>query len=337
MNVTGLLPVLKQPGLTSHDVVARARRLLGTRRIGHTGTLDPGVGGVLVLLVGRATRLAELLQAEDKAYIAEMCLGASTDTQDAFGRLVGDTAHCAIAADELVHVMARFVGPLQQVPPMTAAVRQGGRRLYEFARQGIEVERPPRQVFIDELDIMRTVPDGTTLGKGTRVTFHVVCSKGTYVRTLCHDIGRALGCGAFMSFLLRTQVGAIDLRMTRTLDELEAEASTGPVRLLPADTALSHIPWRRVTESGAGHVIHGRGVGREHFMAKDAPDRATAVVGARSNEERTLSDRPRPGAELLRLYDGNGRFLALAKKDAERPDRWRPHIVFCNERGDSSG
>lgn len=337
MNVTGLLPVLKQPGLTSHDVVARARRLLGTRRIGHTGTLDPGVGGVLVLLVGRATRLAELLQAEDKAYIAEMCLGASTDTQDAFGRLISEVPDCAITGAELSKILSRFVGPLQQVPPMTAAVRQGGRRLYELARKGVEVERPPRQVFIDELNVVRIVPDNTMLSQGTRVTLRVICSKGTYVRTLCHDIGGALGCGAFMSFLLRTQVGAIDLGMTRTLDELEQEASAGPVRLLPADTALGHIPWRRLTEVGSRHVIHGRGIGPEHFLPKDDSDPAAAGMGFHPAMRRKLSDRPRPGVELLRLYDGSGRFLALAGQAAEQPERWRPRIVFCNERGDSSG
>lgn len=318
--------------MTSHDVVSRARRLLGIRRIGHTGTLDPGVAGVLVLLVGRATRLAELLQAEDKEYTAELYVGTRTDTQDAFGSILSSEPDCAIAKQRLSDVMAQFVGELQQVPPMTAAVRQGGRRLYELARQGVVVERPARQVFVDSLDVLRIVPNKSVLGHGSRVTFRVVCSKGTYVRTLCDDIGAALGCGAFMSFLLRTRVGNIDVNMTRTLDELEREAANGSVRLLPADAALQHIPRRSLTPPGARHVMHGRPVGSEHFAANE-----------QANEQRSVAlvvepgARPRPGAELLRLYDESEQFLALAARDATDDERWQPRIVFRNERGDVGG
>lgn len=319
---TGLLPVLKQPGLTSHDVVVRIRRLLGVRRIGHTGTLDPGAAGVLVLLVGRATRLAQLLQDEDKEYIAEMFIGKSTDTQDAFGKVLSSAPNCRLARDELLDVLSGFVGTVQQVPPMTAAVRQGGRRLYEWAREGIEIERPARQVFIDKLDLCRIEPDHPLLRFGARVTFRVQCSKGTYVRTLCHDIGEALGTGAFMSFLLRTRVGDISLSMTRTLDELEREAKTGPIRLLPVDTALTHIPAVHLSAVGARHVLHGRPVEDEH------------VVRRSSSRSPFTGQRGRPGEDLWRLYDEKGRLLALAETDGHKTGRLRPRIVFWDERGE---
>src|SRR5690606_11434231 len=183
--------------------------------------------GVLVLCVGRATRLVELLQEEDKAYRAEMCLGAATDTQDAFGEVVRLERDCAVDRARLREVMQRFVGPVQQVPPMTSAIRHQGRRLYELAREGVAVPREPRTVRIHRLELVRVEPDAGVLRAGTRITFDVTCSKGTYVRTLCADMGEALGCAAFMSFLLRTRVGELDLGTARTLEELEADAAAG--------------------------------------------------------------------------------------------------------------
>lgn len=322
--LTGLLPVLKPPGMTSHDVVGRVRRLLGTRRIGHTGTLDPGVAGVLLLLVGRGTRLAELLQAEDKTYVAEMFLGTATDTQDGFGRVTNVTREMTLNGERLRSVMARFVGPLAQIPPMTSAIRQGGRRLYELAQKGLEVERPPRPVVIHRMHITRIDArpvdgdaTGSYLGFGTRVTFVVECSKGTYVRTLCHDIGEALGCGAFMSFLLRTRVGDISLGQARTLDELAAEAARGTVRLFPLDLALQHVPSARVDDRVARRVRHGSGVSTGDFVQGPTIARKT--------------EQERPGADLLRLYDGDGTLLALMRPDPQGPGAWRPRIVFPDE------
>lgn len=283
---------------------------------------------MLVLLVGRATRLAELLQAEDKTYVAELCLGLSTDTQDGFGRTTGSDRGFSLHEERLYEVFNRFRGSLQQVPPMTSAVRQGGRRLYELAHAGLEVERPPRQVFVDELDVLR-IDAGVTssaagpFGFGTRVTFRVVCSKGTYVRTLCHDIGAALGCGAYMSFLLRTRVGAIDLHMTRSLDELEREAEAGLIRLERVDSALAHIPSATVSDEAAKRVMHGQTVG-----PKDIGEQARPSSLA---DGESASTRPRPGADLLRLYDGRGTLLALARRDGDDPGSWRPRIVFQNE------
>lgn len=319
----GLLPVLKQPGLTSHDVVGRARRLLGLRRIGHAGTLDPGASGLLLLLVGRGARLAELLQAEDKTYVAEMFLGVATDTQDAFGTVLSKQRDFALHRSRLVEVMESFVGSSLQLPPMTSAVRRHGKRLYELAREGLEAERPPRPVEVHSLTLLRIEPHGTApgtedgpFGFGTRVTFRVHCSKGTFVRTLCHDMGRRLGCGAFMSFLLRTRAGDVDLTQARTLDDLEAEAETGSVSLLPLDAALRHVPKAVLTPSGARAVRVGRAVDEGHFLLP---------------AERSEAGRQGPGSHMLRLYDGDGALLALSIPDGDISGRWRPRIVFSGE------
>lgn len=304
----GLLNVLKPPGMTSHDVVARVRRMLGIRRIGHTGTLDPGAAGVLVLCVGRATRLVELLQAEDKAYRAEMCLGVSTDSQDAFGETLNSVPDCAVSRAKLMETIERFVGDLDQIPPMTSAVRHEGRRLYELARSGVEVTREPRRVRIEELNVVRIDPDDDVLRFGTRVTFDVVCSKGTYIRTLCADIGDALGCGAFMSFLLRTRVGELALEAACTLDELERAVLDGRPVLLPADAALGRLPRIQVSADAARRLSHGQ---------------AIPGVLPPGLDESVVVEVP------VRLYGPDGTFLALAEPAADgRGIFWRPRIVF---------
>lgn len=311
----GLLNVLKPPGMTSHDVVARIRRLLGVRRVGHTGTLDPGAAGVLVLCVGRAARLVELLQAEDKAYRAEMCLGVSTDTQDAFGEPIRTDPDCAVDRRKLMDVLQRFVGRRQQVPPMTSAVRHRGRRLYELAREGVAVERRPRTIRIHRLHLVRVEPDQEVLRCGARVTFDVVCSKGTYVRTLCADLGEALGCGAFMSFLLRTRVGALELSGARTLEELEAAVATGRSVLLPMDAALAGWPRVQLSEEAARRVLHGQAV--------TGPP---ATPGADGCGER---DGPPADRPLARLYDPDGNLLGMAEPQPRGTEVvWRPRIVF---------
>jgi len=304
----GLLNVLKPPGMTSHDVVDRVRRLLGVRRVGHTGTLDPGAAGVLVLCVGRATRLVEWLHAEDKEYRAELVLGIATDTQDAFGAPQRVERGCAVPREALLATLGRFVGAIEQVPPMASAVKRQGRRLYELARAGVEVERAPRTVHIRRLTPVRIEPDDDVLGFGTRVLFDVVCSKGTYVRTLCADIGAALGCGAYMSFLLRTRVGALTIDSARTLDELERDVAAGIPVLLPMDAALAAWPKVTLDAAGARRIRHGQPV-------------AAGAEGA--GEGRTGQ------VWLARLYDENGRLLALAAAERRGGNIvWRPRVVF---------
>lgn len=318
----GLLNILKPPGMTSHDVVARVRRLLGVRRVGHTGTLDPGAAGVLVLCVGRATRLVELLQEEDKAYRAEMCLGAATDTQDAFGEVVRVERDCAVDRARLREVMQRFVGPVQQVPPMTSAIRHQGRRLYELAREGVAVPREPRTVRIHRLELVRVEPDAGVLRAGTRITFDVTCSKGTYVRTLCADMGEALGCAAFMSFLLRTRVGELDLGTARTLEELEADAAAGGPVLLPMDAALSRWPRVDLPAEAAARVAYGQPVAAASRAAAGGPGPERAPSAPDEGETRSRR-------RWVRLYDPAGNLLALAEPEGRGADvRWRPRIVF---------
>lgn len=307
----GLLNVLKAPGYTSHDVVARVRRLLGVRRIGHTGTLDPGAAGVLVLCVGRATRLVELLQAEDKAYRVEMVLGVHTDSHDAFGQPLAIRRGLRVPRERLEEAAARFVGDILQVPPMTSAIKHQGRRLYELARQGIEVARPPRRVRIHALRIVRVEPDEPELTFGTRVLFDVVCSKGTYVRSLCADLGAALGLGAYMSFLLRTRVGAFDLADAQTLEELERDAARGALALIPKEAALARWPAVTLSPEGARRVSHGQTVG------------PALLAGAGPTPEPGMDGGP------VRLLDPAGRLLAVADPvPTPQGTGFRPKIVF---------
>lgn len=210
----GILNILKPPGMTSFDVVAWLRRLFGTRKVGHAGTLDPLAAGVLPVCVGNATKAIEFLMDKDKLYRAELTLGITTSTQDSAGEVL-HTAVPGCRDEEIVAAICSFAGVYHQTPPMYSALRIDGKRLYELARNGIEIERQSREVEIYSvgvLDIDRT--------DGVRVLFDVHCSKGTYIRTLCADIGERLGCGGHMSFLLRRRAGVFDLSCAYTLEEL---------------------------------------------------------------------------------------------------------------------
>ncbi|HEY8418595.1 MAG TPA: tRNA pseudouridine(55) synthase TruB [Limnochordales bacterium] len=313
VSLCGVLNVLKPPGYTSHDVVARVRRLLGVRRIGHTGTLDPGAAGVLVLCVGRATRLVDLLQADDKAYRFELVLGVHTDSHDAFGAPVAVRRDMQVRRDALDAAVARFQGDIEQVPPMTSALKRHGRRLYELARQGLEVERPARRVRIYSLRVVRVVPDAAVLPFGTRVLLDVVCSKGTYVRTLCADLGQALGCGAYMSFLLRTRAGAFHLADARTLEELEGDLARGALPLIGMDEALGHLPAVRLSQEGARRVAHGQEAG--------PADLAEGTDAAWPPDGRLTGP--------VRLHAPDGRLVAVADRAATAKGlRLRPRIVL---------
>lgn len=304
----GILNILKPPGMTSHDVVAWARRLLKTRQIGHTGTLDPAAAGVLPLCAGLATRIVPYLLDADKSYRAEMILGVSTDTQDAAGRTIAIETDFAIPPARLGDAMARFVGRIQQVPPMASAVRYKGERLYEMARRGEEVERPPRTVTVHRLAVRRVTPDDPyALGFGTRVLFDVDCSKGTYVRTLVHDLGRHLGCGAHLAFLLRTRVGAFSLEDSLTLEEAAEAAAAGGLPLLPLDAALGHLPAIYVGPEGARRARHG------------------AILLARH-----LTDRTRGAGDLVRVYGPGQELLCIARVQNAAGERtYRPVRLLC--------
>lgn len=261
--MNGILNVLKPPGMTSHDVVSFLRRLSGIKKIGHTGTLDPSAAGVLPLCIGKGTRVVPYLQDADKAYRAEMLLGVATDTQDAGGNTTSIHLDFEIPLSQLHETMARFEGLIDQMPPMTSAVRVGGRRLYELAHKGIEVDRPTRQVEIYQIQILDVKPvHNAVCTFGSRVLFDVLCSKGTYIRTLCADIGAALGCGAHCSFLLRTRSGPFDLLESVTLEELARAASERrlPEYLLPIETGLRHLPRIDVEQENALALAVGKTV-----------------------------------------------------------------------------
>ncbi|MDR5709049.1 MAG: tRNA pseudouridine(55) synthase TruB [Armatimonadota bacterium] len=247
----GLLNLLKPPGMTSHDCVEELRRLVRMRRIGHTGTLDPGAAGVLVCCIGRTTRLSEFLMEQDKAYRVELVLGVSTTTGDALGEVLA-RREVSVHQEDLERVLQRFVGTIQQLPPMVSAVHHEGRRLYELAREGIEVERTPRTVTVHEIRLLRFDPP--------RALLDITCSKGTYVRQLAHDIGEALGCGAHAGFMIRTRVGPHRLEESHTFEEIEEAVRIGefPRLLIPPAQALPELPEVEVEGRMRAAVLHGQ-------------------------------------------------------------------------------
>jgi len=211
----GITNVLKPVGMTSKEVVQWLRRKTNASKAGHVGTLDPGAAGVLPVCLGKATRLAEYYTGQSKAYRAEITFGISTDTLDAFGR---ETSRVIprITRSDFLKVLPAFLGSIEQIPPMYSAVRKNGRHLYELARQGLEIARETRTVTIDKIDLIEWYEDVYP-----RALLDIECSKGTYIRTLCQDIGDALGCGAHMSFLLRLRTGSFLLENAYTLEEIE--------------------------------------------------------------------------------------------------------------------
>ncbi len=243
-NLFGLINVLKPPGMTAHDVVAAMRRRLGTKKVGHAGTLDPVACGVLPVAVGGATRLLPYLES-GKEYLAEIQFGVSTSTADAEGEVL-EALDCAVTAEDLAGVMPRFMGTIQQRPPMVSAVHYQGKRLYELAREGIVIEDIPlRTVTIAELELVRFYP-----GARPRALVRVACSAGTYIRSLAVDLGAALGVPASLAYLLRTRAGAFRIEDAVTLDEA--------VTWAPEATYLAHMARREATEAEVQDVSHGR-------------------------------------------------------------------------------
>ena len=227
----GILIIDKPADWTSMDVCAKLRGILKERRIGHGGTLDPMATGVLPVFVGQATRAVEFAENGEKEYVAGLRLGLTTDTQDSTGQVL-ETRPVSVDRGELEAILPRFTGPLEQIPPMYSAVKIGGQKLYELARKGREVERKPRPITIFSLEVLeQTSP--------TDYVLRVRCSKGTYVRTLCHDIGQALGCGGCMSSLRRTMAAGFTLDQAVTLDQAQEQ---GEALLLPTDSLFSHCP-----------------------------------------------------------------------------------------------
>lgn len=288
----GFFNLNKPAGPTSHDVVDRVRRLLHIRRVGHGGTLDPLAEGVLPIALGRATRLLPFLQEGEKRYRATILLGVSTTTYDAEGEVTSIRPLPPLDHRKLAEALSSFQGEIEQVPPPFSAVRQGGRRLYERARAGEEVHAPPRRVRIFRLDLLSWEPPYLTL--------EVACGGGTYIRSLAHDLGERLGCGAHLHRLVRLQVGPFRLEEALRPEELEALAAQGRIQeaLLPMDAPVRHWPAVGVEESLLPALLSGQPLALEV-------------------EE---------GAERARAYSPVGRFLALLHR--EESGLWRPFRVF---------
>jgi len=248
----GALIFDKPEGFTSHDAVAKLRGIFRQRRVGHGGTLDPMATGVLPVFFGPATRAVEYAAGAEKEYVASFRLGTTTDTQDRTGTVLS-TAQVRAGIADVEAALSAFVGEIEQVPPMYSAVWKDGRRLYDLARQGIEVERDARKVFIHSLTLLDCNP------AAGEYALRVVCSKGTYVRTLCHDIGQTLGCGAVMTALRRTRVGAFALDRAVGFEPLSRAAEEGKLAsfLIPTDRLFSHLPAVTLEEKWAIRAKNG--------------------------------------------------------------------------------
>jgi tRNA pseudouridine55 synthase len=280
MTLHGIIPVWKPKGLTSHDVVSRIRRLAGQKRVGHTGTLDPEVEGVLPICLGQATRVVEYIQDLPKRYQGTMTLGIATDTEDHTGNII-EQAKVDATSFPLEDVMKQFQGRIEQVPPMYSAVKIKGERLYDLARKGQVVDRPARQVFIYHLLVEQSEHQNV-------FSFDVTCSKGTYIRTLCVDIGKYMGYPAHMSKLTRVQSGPFQTVDCYTFAELEASKENGTFSdlLVAMDEALCHLPALVVDQEDGKRVLDG-------------------MVFVWEPTGETLA------FPLVRIYDEAGRFCAI--------------------------
>lgn len=256
--INGIINVLKPPGMTSHDIVGFIRRTLKIKKAGHTGTLDPGVAGVLPICLGRATKIIEYMSGDIKQYRAELTLGKSTDTQDGFGEVLSRGDATGIMQEQVREAITSLEGDLEQVPPMVSALKHQGKKLYELAREGIEVERKPRKIHIYQARIIRYMDFGTP---SPRILFDIRCSKGTYVRTICHDLGEKLGCGGFMSFLVRTGTGMFKISESLTVEEIVQSAETDNIVncITPLNDALFLEPVL-IHDSVIKSVQHGNRV-----------------------------------------------------------------------------
>lgn len=287
MTESGILVMNKPQGFTSFDVIGRLRGILKMKRLGHTGTLDPMATGVLPVLVGRATRACDMLPDETKCYRAAFQLGAVTDTQDSTGRIL-ETHPVDVTAVQIEAALPGFTGDLMQVPPMYSAVQVNGKRLYELARAGREIERPARHVHVERFAL--TAYDEIT-GAGEA---EIRCGKGTYVRTLLHDLGQALGCGCMMTALTRTEACGFTLAQSYTFEQVQQAAEAGDIDslMIPTDALFQALPALRLTQVQTVHYLNG-----VRLSLSALPQSA------------------QQSASGLRVYGADGRFLGIARAD----------------------
>lgn len=302
--MNGMIIINKERGFTSFDVVAKLRGICHQKKIGHTGTLDPDATGVLPVCLGSATGVCDLLADKTKEYEATLLLGITTDTQDTTGNVLTEMDVNLSEAD-VISCIRKFEGDIEQIPPMYSAIKIGGKKLYELARQGKTVERKPRPVTIYSIDVL-----GMDL---PRVTMRVTCSKGTYIRTLCHDIGQSLGCGGTMERLVRRRVGEFDISDAVTLDTVQELAGAGRLDdiLIPVDEVFAQCGSIRIRASSDKLLYNGN-----PFRKRDILDIAEA--------EGTMRER-------YRVYDSGGVFYGVFDLDREK-GLYRPYKMFIPDR-----
>lgn len=305
--MNGVINVYKEAGFTSHDVVAKLRGIVKQKKIGHTGTLDPDAEGVLPVCLGNATKLCGLLTEKEKTYRAVLLLGQTTDTQDTSGRVLTE-APVTATGEQVREAIMSFLGDYDQVPPMYSALKVNGKKLYELAREGKEVERQARRVRILDMEIHEIrLPE---------VTFTVTCSSGTYIRTLCQDIGEKLGCGGCMKSLLRTKVDRFELADSHKLSELETMMHEGRIEevLLPVDDVFAACPAVRIRQESDRLIQNGNPFGKEDIAE-------------------TTGERPPEGTELerncVRVYNSEGNFRGLYRRE-QGGRRYKPEKMFLS-------
>ncbi len=319
--MNGILNVYKEKGYTSHDVVAKLRGILHEKKIGHTGTLDPQAEGVLPICIGNATKLCGLLTDKRKEYEAVLLLGLTTDTQDLTGTVTGrHLDNVANVTEESIRdIIMSFVGKSEQIPPMYSALKVNGKKLYELAREGKEVVRKPREIEIYKIDIKEIdLP---------RVRFAVECSKGTYIRTLCADIGEKAGCGGAMESLLRTRVDRFVLSDAKKLSEIEEYAAASSIDeiLMQADQMFLSYPAYCVKETALKAVQNGNALspdGIERIEQNDLPEDRRVFDDVETKQNPTQDN-----AGLIRVYDESGRFYGLYEVNP-KAELCKPYKMF---------
>lgn len=306
--INGVINIYKERGFTSHDVVAKLRGILKQKKIGHTGTLDPDAEGVLPVCLGKGTRLCDMLTDHSKVYEVVLLLGQSTDTQDVSGSVLQE-APVDVSEEEVREAIMSFVGPYDQIPPMYSALKVNGQKLCDLARAGKEVERKARPVEIYEIQIEEIhLP---------RVRMTVSCSKGTYIRTLCHDIGEKLKCHGCMESLLRTRVGQFLLKDSLTLAQVEAYRDENRITeiVMPVDQVFSDCPALKLTKEAAKLGYNGN-----PFTSTQALTENDQMVGK-------SSDISLDGGKWFRVYDPEGVFIGVYAYDSKR-DQFHPEKMF---------
>lgn len=300
--IHGILNIYKEKGYTSHDVVAKLRGITGQRKIGHTGTLDPEAEGVLPVCLGRATKVCDLLTDRDKTYEAVLLLGIRTDTQDVTGTVTDRGDIQGITREMVEQAAKKYVGEYDQIPPMYSALKVNGKKLYELAREGKTIERKARRVRIYELEILEEALP--------RVRLRVRCSKGTYIRTLCDDIGADLGCYGCMEALLRTSVGPFALEEACRLEDVEAAVKAGELgkMLCPIDRLFAEYPAVQVKKGWEKLAYNGNGLKRSM----------------------TDGDRETRDGACVRIYDAGGNFLALYHYHREAEEYTTVKMFCCS-------